>query len=200
MRWTPTRAPTRPPFLGIHYSLSHSTSEKWGLITMEHDCGAMGDELDGHVSNVPYASGMKQATDSPLALERSIRVSIESQLLSLGVMLEGTIDAMEQQSGGFRAAVTALEQRNHSLQEMLVEREEKIRQADGEIKRLTVSRGVIARDLESLRDELSRVRASTSMRLGSYIVGSLGQPVTSLKLAVRLPRTLFREIKLRRAK
>ncbi|MCQ2000378.1 hypothetical protein [Arthrobacter zhaoxinii] len=167
---------------------------------MQHKKGALSHETNVSERRESIQNGPDQGLSVPTSLENSMRVAIESQLLSMGVLLERTTEAMEQQSGQFRAALSALEQRNQRLQTLLDERDESLRQATREIKRLTVTRGAIARDAERLRDELAQLQASLSMRVGSHIVRSIENPSSSWKLVPSLPRTVLREIMSRRVK
>lgn len=170
------------------------------LLLMQHKKGALSHETNVSERHESVQDGTDRGLSAPTSLENSMRVAIESQLLSMGVLLERTTEAMEQQSGQFRAALSALELRNQRLQTLLDERDESLRQATGEIKKLTVTRGAIARDAERLKEELAQLRGSLSMRVGSHIVRSLEKPSSSWKLVLSLPRTVLREIMSRRAK
>lgn len=129
------------------------------------------------------------------SLERTLRISMETQILAMGVLLERTTEAMDQQSAELRAALSALEGRHQRLQTVLDERNEQLRRAGAEIKKLTVSRGAVSREADQLRKDLSRLRNSRSVRIGSQIRRSIKQPRNVWTIIAKVPGFVRHEVK-----
>lgn len=166
---------------------------------MQDSKGDLGRSVERNGQYHQSGEGAVPRSEEAESLERTLRISLETQLLAMGVLLERTTEAMDQQSAELRSALSALESRNQRLQKMLNERDEQLRQAGAEIKKLTVSRGAVSREADLLRKDLSRLRNSRSVRIGSQIRRSIKQPRNAWMIIAKVPRVVRREVKTWRA-